>query len=212
MVKNHRKQYYKYKHKYLSRQIGAVKSSQDVSDLYHDIRGEKCCKREFDICYRKYDPGFKICKPRIPPLHCEAGKTLGSNIKEFDGEYGDIKLDKKTGEYVWIGLCCHTKNCKKLQAGYDMRYYGKVVGDTLKGRRDPLYNKQLENSKLQLDDTQKSEDLQLVEYLLSNIEPDVFGDAISSLRNDNTLDRIILHATREDAKLLSSKIKKMSNS
>ena len=40
MVKNHRKQYYKYKHKYLSRQIGAVKSSQDVSDLYHDIRGK----------------------------------------------------------------------------------------------------------------------------------------------------------------------------
>ena len=87
------------------------------------------------------------------------------------------------------------------------------INDTKKiGGSDPLYNKQLENSKLQLDDTQKSEDLQLVEYLLSNIEPDVFGDAISSLRNDNTLDRIILHATREDAKLLSSKIKKMSNS
>jgi hypothetical protein len=219
MLTDYYYKYVKYKNKYQNFAGGG----QSLRHTYTELKKQKCCKKPYDVCYREYESSFKMCKPHKPRLHCVTGRALANHIQEAHlpgADYSNVITDINTGERGWVGLCCPNKDCETSCPGdkcglaqnqYDLRYYGKILDKTNKGRRDLITNMVIDKSKRQLQRQHKSEDRLLVKLLIGNDIDDIhFTNTIKSLRDQKTFDRVVANATKRDRQHMHQRISRLN--
>lgn len=217
---NYQTKYYKYRHRYLQ-QVG---NSNIDNILLKQLKTQKCCKKAYDVCYRKDVDNFKLCPPKSPPLHCVAGVTIGRHIKEITtkGTQFDQKVtDPDTGEKGWLGLCCPGSICESTCPGiecgiaqnqYDKRYYGKVLGKTEQGRQRILTNMTREATRLTTAKLHQGEDRLLAEVLLSKTMSDHdFITHIRHLQQQDTYLRLLDNVSKKDRTKIKHRVERLSD-